>query len=185
MFNVEKSAQMAAYLLHKRGGQMSFLKLMKLLYLSDRKSLDLYGEPISGDRYVSMNYGPVLSNVYSLIADGSQVGNKWDEWIRDGADHTVVLRQRFDDVYDLTELSRADIRVMDGVFEQYGHLNRFDLCNETHRICPEWQDPHGSSIPIRIQDIFRALGKNQEEAEALARELMAKNQLEQFTSGLR
>lgn len=185
MFNVEKSAQMAAYLLQKRGGEMSFLKLMKLLYLSDRKSLDLYGEPISGDRYVSMNYGPVLSNVYSLIADGSEAGNKWDKWIRDGADHTVALRQQFDDVCDLTELSRADVRILDEVFEQYGHWNRFKLCDETHRICPEWQDPQGSSIPIRLQDIFRALGRSPEEAEILTRELMSKNQLEQLTSVLR
>ncbi|WP_238938982.1 Panacea domain-containing protein [Mixta mediterraneensis] len=185
MFSVEKSAQMAAYLLHKRGGQMSFLKLMKLLYLSDRKSLELYGEPISGDRYVSMNYGPVLSNVYSLIADGSEPGNKWEKWIRDGADHTVVLRQQFDDIYELTELSRADVRTMDDVYEQYGHWNRFDLCDETHRICPEWQDPHGSSIPIRVEDIFKALGRSAEESEALARDLMTKNQLELLTSDLR
>ena len=181
MFNVEKSAQMAAYLLHKRGGKMSFLKLMGLLYLSDRKSLDLYGEPISGDRYVSMNYGPVLYGVCSLIAGGSQDGNKWDEWIRDGADHTVALRQKITDVFDLTELSRADIRAMDDVYEKYGHMNSFALCDETHRICHEWHNPHGSSIPIRIQDIFMALGRMPEEAELLTRELMTKNQLEQLT----
>ena len=185
MFNVEKSAQMAAYLLHKRGGQMSFLKLMKLLYLSDRKSLELYGEPISGDNYVSMNKGPVLSQVYSLISDGDGPGNKWDEWIRDDRDHTVSLRQSLDDIYELTELSRADIKAMDTVYDEYGHWNRFKLCDETHRICREWQNPYGSSIPIKIQDIFRALGKSEEEAEILARELMTKNQLEQLTSGLR
>lgn len=185
MFNVEKAAQMAAYLLHKRGGRMSFLKLMKLLYLSDRKSLDLYGEPISGDRYVSMNFGPVLSNVYSLMAVGGQPGNRWDEWIRDDRDHSVALRHPLEDVYDLTELSRADVRTMDEVYEQYGHWNRFRLCDETHRLCREWQDPEGSSIPIRVQDIFMALGRTQEEAEALTRELMTKNQLEQLTSSLR
>lgn len=185
MFNIEKAAQMAAYLLHKRGGTMSFLKLMKLLYLSDRKSLELYGEPISGDRYVSMNYGPVLSNVYSLIADGSKEGNEWDQWISDGANHTVQLRRRFEDIYDLTELSRANIRAMDEVYETYGHWNRFDLCEETHRICREWQDPHGSSFPISMQDIFKALGHTPEEADALARELVTKSQLEAITSDLR
>lgn len=185
MFNVEKAAQMAAYLLHKRGGRMSFLKLMKLLYLSDRKSLDLYSEPISGDRYVSMNSGPVLSNVYSLMAEGGKPGNKWDEWIRDGRDHFIALRHPLIDVNDLTELSRADIHVMDDVYEQYGHWNRFRLCDETHRLCREWQNPEGSSIPVRIQDIFLALGRTPEEAEALARELMARNQLEQLTSVLR
>jgi hypothetical protein len=36
MFSEEKVAQMAAYLLLKRGGRMAYLKLMKLLYLSNR-----------------------------------------------------------------------------------------------------------------------------------------------------
>ncbi len=185
MFNVEKAAQMAAYILQKRGGTMSFLKLMKLLYLSDRKSLELYGEPISGDNYVSMNKGPVLSQVYSLISDGDFPGNKWDEWIRDERDHAVSLRQPLDDIFDLTELSRADIKAMDIVYDEYGHWNRFELCDETHRICPEWQNPHGSSMPIKIQDIFRAFGKSEEEADLLTREIFSKRQLEMLTSDLR
>ncbi|AHB80192.1 hypothetical protein HLO70_000236 [Shigella flexneri] len=37
MFNEEKVAQMAAYLLKKHGGSMRFIKLM---YLSDRKAME-------------------------------------------------------------------------------------------------------------------------------------------------
>lgn len=40
MFNEEKVAQMAAYLLKKHGGSMRFIKLMKLMYLSDRKAME-------------------------------------------------------------------------------------------------------------------------------------------------
>lgn len=51
MFNEKRAAQMAAYLLHRHGGKMSVSKLMTLMYLADRKSLELHGEPISGDSY--------------------------------------------------------------------------------------------------------------------------------------
>ena len=37
------------------------MRFIKLMYLSDRKAMELYGFPISGDHYFSMNKGPVLS----------------------------------------------------------------------------------------------------------------------------
>jgi len=46
---------------------MNYLKLMKLLYLADRESMRRNGRPISGDRYVSMDHGPVLSQTLNLI----------------------------------------------------------------------------------------------------------------------
>jgi len=41
MFNQRKVAQMAAFLLRRRGC-MNYLKLMKLLYLADRESMKRY-----------------------------------------------------------------------------------------------------------------------------------------------
>lgn len=58
MFNEERAAQMAAYLLRKHGGKMSVSKLMTLMYLSDRKSLELHDEPISGDDYIYVRDEP-------------------------------------------------------------------------------------------------------------------------------
>jgi hypothetical protein len=37
------------------------IKLIKLMYLAERLSLQRYGEPLTGDRLVSMPDGPVLS----------------------------------------------------------------------------------------------------------------------------
>ncbi|RXA96966.1 Panacea domain-containing protein [Yersinia sp. 2105 StPb PI] len=186
MFSEERVAQMAAYLLHKRGGRMAYLKLMKLLYLSDRQSMEMYGEPISGDRYVSMDKGPVLSRTLSLITGGGDIPNHgWDKWIRGERDHNVSLKIKFEDLSDLDELCRADMKAMDAIYEKYGHWNRFDLCEQTHRICPEWQDPDGSSIPIKTKDIFMALGKSVDEAEEMTRTLQDRDQLVKMTLDLR
>ena len=45
-----------------RGGKMSYMKLLKLLYLVDREALLRWGRPVSTDRYVSMDieYGDIL-----------------------------------------------------------------------------------------------------------------------------
>jgi len=185
MFSEEKVAQMAAYLLSKDGGRMAYLKLMKLLYLSDRKSFEMFGNPISGDRYVSMDKGPVLARTYSLIIEGGNPDQGWEKWIRSEKDHVVALRSHLEDIYDLEQLSQANIEAMDVVFEEYGHWDRFKLCDETHRICPEWQDPEGSSIPIPVNDIFRALGKSQDEAALLSQKIEMFDRLVRETTILR
>ena len=67
-----------------------YLKLIKLLYLADRAALIETGSPITGDRYVSMKFGPVLSNVLNLI---KQAGPREDSiW------HRYVRRENFDAV---------------------------------------------------------------------------------------
>ena len=54
---------------------MSYMKLIKLLYLADREALLRWGRPITFDAYVSMDRGPVLSSVLDLINGGTAPGH--------------------------------------------------------------------------------------------------------------
>ena len=65
-FNEAKAAQTAARLLKLRGGRMSYLKLIKLMYLIDREALLRWGRPVTTDCYVSMDKGPILSRTLIL-----------------------------------------------------------------------------------------------------------------------
>jgi uncharacterized phage-associated protein len=60
-FSEKKAAQVAAFFLYRAGGQLEILKLMKLMYLAERGSYEKFGEPMIGDKLVSMDNGPVLS----------------------------------------------------------------------------------------------------------------------------
>lgn len=168
MFNQRKVAQMAAFLLDRGRGRMNYLKLMKLLYLADRESLKRHGEPISGDRYVSMDHGPVLSQTLNLINGGVEFEKDgWNHWIADKADYEVSLRRKAPrDALD--ELSEAELDVLDAIHDKFGKWDKWRLRDYTHRHCAEWQDPEGSSIPIEIVDIFKALGRKPAEAKKLA-----------------
>lgn len=187
MYSEIKTAQMAGYLLFKRGGRMAYIKLMKLLYLADREYLLSYGDSMTGDRAVSMNHGPVLSRTYDLLQSGSQEEESpWDDWIAGESNYEVSIKKPVhgldDDAFD--ELSRADKRILDKVFAEYGHYKRFELCDLTHRICPEWQDPHDSSAPISPKAIFMAGGKSEGEANALVQRMRERGLLKQFSSEL-
>ncbi|SCZ72958.1 MULTISPECIES: Panacea domain-containing protein [Photorhabdus] len=186
MFCEEKVAQMAAYLLHKRGGRMAYLKLMKLLYLADRVSMNDYGYPITGDRMVSMPRGPVLSQTLNLIT-GDYASDEfgWGAWMKSEENYEISLKRKGVTRDDFASLSDAELKVLDAIWEQFGHMSRFDIVEYTHKHCTEWQDPGGSSYPISPSSVFIAVGKSPEVAEKLARELIERQQLDCFLQGLR
>ena len=94
MYNERRAAEAAAYLLYRAGGTLPVLKLMKLLYLAERLSLQRHGEPLTGDRLVSMPHGPVLSITYTLIGGGiKSCKGGWDSWVSDRTGHNLTLRK--------------------------------------------------------------------------------------------
>lgn len=160
-FSEEKATQVAARLLKLRGGTMSHLKLIKLLYLAERESLVRFGAPLTHDRYVSMPHGPVLSATLDRINEHEiYEGGYWDSHITPKHDNEVSLRDR--DAIPNELLSPAEEALLDEIFERYGHLGRWDLVKFTHTL-PEWTDPKGSSLPIRPADILLAEGYTEED----------------------
>lgn len=183
MFNERKVAQMAAYLLKKRGGCMAHLKMMKLLYLADREAMARYGVPISGDRVVSMDHGPVLSKTLNLMdGDVESSPNGWEELISDKANYELSLRRELTDV-DLDELSAADIDVLDTVWDQFGKMGRWEIRDYTHTL-PEWEDPQGSSIPLSHMKILIALGCTPEAANELCADLEAERAIDKLFASI-
>jgi len=157
-FNVRKAAQVAAFFALREQEEIYVLKLVKLMYLADRKFMELYDVPILRDQLVSMPHGPVNSLCYNYI-NGSLVDEQWDEFLSDREAHKVGLSQ--DDLTEdaLDELSPAERRVLQEVWNDIGHMGRFDLVKYTHENCPEWEDPNGSSNPIPYSRVFNFLQK--------------------------
>ncbi|MEO8890724.1 MAG: Panacea domain-containing protein [Coleofasciculaceae cyanobacterium] len=160
-----KAVQVAAMFLKLHGGRMEFLTLLKLMYKADRVAFEKIDKPVTGDKYVSMNKGPVLSGVYDLIKD-NQKYQKTDVWKRyistrnDSSNHEVRLLE--DPGFD--ELSEEEEEIIKDAYKEWGRLNRFDIVALTHDF-PEWKNPHGSSIPIDVIDILKNVGKTQEEID--------------------
>ncbi|GMQ79087.1 MAG: Panacea domain-containing protein [Anaerolineae bacterium] len=177
MFNEQKAAQMAAFFLGRRGGAMSHLKLMKLLYLADREAMRQFEFPISGDHMVSMPHGPVLSMTLNYM-DGNIESSPggWEEWISAKENHELSLRQPVQREA-LDELSDADIDILETVWTQFGHMSRWEIRDYTHDNCPEWSDPNGSSKPISPKDVFLALGRSSDVAEELDADIEAERSL--------
>lgn len=160
MFSEERVTHMAAYLLKKEGGRMAYIKLLKLLYLAERKAMAKWGGSMSGDHFVSMPHGPVLSQTYDLIKGISEVSSPWQKIIQGKDNYDVSLRENID-IDDLDELSPSEIKILEETFDEFGHMAPFQIVDYTHDNCLEWEDPNGSSFPIKPENIFRAMGKNE------------------------
>jgi len=134
---------------------------MKLLYLAERRSFEKHGEPMIGDRLVSMPQGPVLSCTYNLMnGELPSAEGGWEFWIADRAEHDLALRHPEalrSPEQDLLELSDADLAILAETWDRFGGMDQWQLRDYTHESCPEWKDPDGSMIPMRPEDLFAAL----------------------------
>jgi uncharacterized phage-associated protein len=141
-FNEVKATQAAARLLKNRGGRMSYMKLIKLLYLADREALGHWGRPITTDKYVFMDRGPVLSHVLDRINEGSAPNDPsfWAEHIKHSGDYCVSLDKNPGD----GKLSEAEDKVLDEIFEKFGKMTTWELVDYVHAL-PEWRNRNGSS----------------------------------------
>jgi uncharacterized phage-associated protein len=153
-FDEAKATQAAALFLKLRGGRMSYMKLLKLVYLTDRKALLQWGRPVTMDHFVSMKHGPVPSEIYSLVVEDQPptAHSVWSKYISAPlGDYEVSLLQEA----PTDRLSRAEEKLVSEIFAEYGSWNRWDLVNHLHQILPEWKDPGPTSVPISIREILK------------------------------
>jgi len=183
-FNEKKAAQVAAFFLFRADGRLEILKLMKLMYLAERNSFAKYGEPMIGDQLFSMENGPVLSRTLDHMnhfVDSTEGG--WNTWVRDRKDYMLALNKAVKDPkQDLPQLSDADLAILESVWQQYGHLKPFDLADLTHKICPEWEDPKGSVLPIPYGRLLRFVGYDPDVAKELEQRIASQQDIDSVFS---
>ncbi len=141
------------------GGRWNKLKALKLVYFADRCHLRRYGRPITNDRYLAMEYGPVASSCKDLAEMSEFLGREETEYARRflapaGHDYTSVGE------VDVDEFSQTDLEALEFAWSEYGHKDGFKLAEETH-LFPEWKrhearlgSPYESRVPMAYGDFF-------------------------------
>lgn len=157
-FDVEKTIQVAAYLIKHRGGRENYMRLGKLIYLADRRSLEERRIPICGDTPIAMERGPVPSRTLDLIKGADPQSVRWDQFIRRDS-YDVVLEN---DPGNLA-LSRADVRVLEEVAEEHRNKDEWELVSWCHGNLPEYEKNRegrgtGKAKRIPLDDILEEIG---------------------------
>jgi len=134
---------------------MSYLRLLKLLYIADRESMRETGRPITGDHAVAMDHGPVLERVYDLIKGK---GYNTPEWCR----HFQVTGYQIKMTNDpgVVALSRYELGKLQEVLGRYAAMTEWGIVEETHKF-EEWVRNYveGPSRPIPAEALLEAVGR--------------------------
>ena len=160
-FNTLKKVQASGVLLRAEYGRMDRIRLLKLLYIADRESLQERGTPIVGGRVVAMKNGPLHSDIYDLIKGEHPQEMLWaDHFENDG--HVVVM---LDDPGRL-ELSPYEIEKLVDVSERYKSIDTWDVAEMTHDF-PEYIDIYreNTSTTIPLEVTLKYLGFTPDEIE--------------------
>lgn len=154
MFDIEIAAQMSAWFIDKEGGRMPYLKLIKLLYLAERISIQRNNEPILGDDLVSMQHGPILSRTLDFIK-GEETSPNWNGWVSSPSeDFEVSLAKKFR-LENLDLLSKSTIEILEELWKEHASKDEWEMAEYTHDSCKEWRPQQkGSSSPISYKTLL-------------------------------
>lgn len=177
-FKEDRATQAAAHLLQRRGGQMSYMKLIKLMYFADREALLKTGRPITYDQWVCMQHGPVLSRTYDLIAaePDPKESSYWHKFISGVVGDYEVKLLHPNPPTD--QLSRAQTEILDRVFNKWGGLSRWEVRDASH-LLPEFTTTK-SSVRIPYRDVLIFEGASEAEAAEVEADLEAEEHLSQL-----
>lgn len=169
-YDEKKATQVAGLFLaiRKQGGRMSYMKLIKLMYLADREALMRWGWSMTNDEYVSMRHGQVLSATYNLMKEKAPRRSYWKRFISAATTRKEIKLIREPET---GELSKADRALIQEIFDKYGHLDRWELAKITHDL-PEYRETKGRSLSVAYSDVLlKAKRASPDEVEKTLEEL--------------
>lgn len=175
-FNTHKATEAALQFIARSGGRINVMKLVKLIYLLDRLSIQRRGVPVVGGVYFSMRNGPVTSELLDLVNAGElagESGSRWDELISDRKDHEIAMRPSVQP--ERENLSDSEIALIDEINAEHGGKDQWQLRDWCHERCGEWTPLQNGRERISIREMAVNVGRNPEEAARIADEACEAN----------
>lgn len=174
--NIEKSLDVMHYLVKKLGNSVTDVKLMKLMYFSDRKALLETGFPITDDCYYIMNRGPILSSTLDHINQyTSEMASIFEtpQSKNEGGYPVKELTLKATVGREYEYLAEIEVSILDAILEELSSMSTNEIVQYAHddKICPEWKFPQGTSIALPIESILRHHGVEAEEIEQMVQEI--------------
>jgi uncharacterized phage-associated protein len=177
---IKKIIDSVNYIVSKNEGRVNYTKLIKLLYLADRKALIEWGFTITGDRYYALKNGPILSKTLDFVKGNAEpeIQAIWDEYFY--TDQYSLIGEKTNRPND--SLSEIEIEILKEIDNQYKDFSFSDMIDIVHsqNVCPEWEDPGESSIPIKLEDILRKSGKADREIKNILEEYYSNEEDEEY-----
>ena len=138
VFNVDKEKTLnAALLILNKLGQADYHKVFKILYFAEQQHLKNFGQPLTGDSYLAMPYGPVPSLLYDIFKASENQSSPFAEALelskafivtrKDNVPYVTPARDANTD-----ELSETNIEAILKSIDENGPLNFREITEKSH-----------------------------------------------------
>lgn len=151
------------YITNRNGGRIDFIKLLKLMYLSDRFHLRKNGRNLSTDEYYAMKRGPVATKTYDnckqIASDAPDLGENSDLstlFAKGKTSYEIVSKAR----PNMLNFSGSEIEAIETILATYGDKTSEELSDITHGFY-EWKKysdalrENNTSYRIETDDFFQ------------------------------
>jgi len=176
-YRSRKAAQLCAWFAVRAGGQIEKLKLIKLIYLTEREHLSTFDDSMLLDELYSLPNGPICSSTLNGI-NGVIHTDVWDEFIlRNG---NIVVAMKAFSREELDDISEEEIGLAEKIWAKFGCMSSSQIRNYTHKNCPEYRELEVGRFPISYRDVLEAVGS--ENAVQIENEIADLRQAENILS---
>ncbi len=177
-FNIHKATEACLQFISRSDGRINVMRLIKLIYLLDRLSIQRRGVPVVGGVYFSMRNGPVTSELLDLVNAGElagETGSRWEELISDRKNHEIAMRRLAKPEREF--LSDFEIALIDEIFAEHGDKDQWQLRDWCHQRCGEWTPLQDGRERIDIRELAENVGRSKYDADRIAEEACEANLL--------
>lgn len=161
--NYKKLIHAILYVINKMDGSINKYHLMKIMFVADKYHMNKYMRPVTGDKYIKMDYGTVPSTILNIVN-----GDYLDYYLNEvGMETSPFKLQKEDDrkhsitsslQEDKDYLSTSDIEALDKGVEEYGRLSFNEVRDKNHKEkC--WQE-----TPLNTQIPYESMLEDNQEA---------------------
>lgn len=176
--DTNKAAEAYGRLLEQEGGRADHLRLAKLIYLADRKSLVERDVPIVGGTYLSLRKGPMISEMTNFA--NRLNAPRWKEHISPRYGNEIRLIKKF----DYSELSEAELEILDAVVEEHRNKTTEELTQWCHENCGEYENVIWTRKPISVEKLLVAEKKTNQKIAEIVQRAKADLELDALISAL-
>lgn len=180
LFDYKKTAQSIAFFANQTQKPLSLSKLSNLLYLTERTFLKQHASTIIGDHFVLSNTGLRLQRTYLLlesIFNNTYQNNHLDfydeitKWTE--INNNIIQSKNISNISNkLLELSVADIKTLQEIWQQYGDYSDNELNQKIQDECPEYHYSQSQDdVVIPIEFILETLGYSKDVAAIIKQQL--------------
>jgi uncharacterized phage-associated protein len=118
--NTQKAVESLLWVIKK--GESNIYNIMKILFAAEKYHLNTYGRPITGDKYIAMEYGTVPSWIF----DATKLERPCLGFIK--VENTLTA----DREPDLNYFSESDIEALEKGFNEYAGKSFSEVLKKNH-----------------------------------------------------